>query len=37
MEAGGTISTAIEELLEYNVGHEDSYPRDELVQLIGAM
>ena len=37
IEAGWTITKAVEELLEYNVGHEHSYTRDELVQLIDAM
>lgn len=37
VEAGWTIGKAIEELLEYNVGHEHSYTRDELVQLMDAM
>jgi NAD(P)-dependent dehydrogenase (short-subunit alcohol dehydrogenase family) len=36
-EAGWTISSAIAELLVYNVGHEHSYTRDEPVQLIDAM
>ena len=37
VEAGWTIAKVVEELLEYNVGHEHSYTRDELVQLIDAM
>ena len=37
IEAGWTISRAVEELLAFNVGHEHSYSRDELVELIDAM
>jgi len=36
-EAGWTIAKAIEETLALNVGHEHSYTRDEIVQLIDAM
>lgn len=37
VEAGWTISRSVEELLIFNVGHEHSYTRDELVELIDAM
>lgn len=37
IEAGWTMAKAVEELLEYNVGHQHSYTRDELVALIDAM
>ncbi len=37
LEAGWTISKAIDEMLALNIGHEHSYTRDELVQLIDAM
>lgn len=36
-EAGWTIAKAISEMLDFNGGHEYSYTRDELVQLIDAM
>lgn len=36
VEAGWTIAKAMEELLEYNIGHEHSYTRDELMQLLDA-
>ncbi len=36
VEAGWTISKIIEEMLALNVGHEYSYTRDELVELIDA-
>lgn len=35
-EAGWTIAAAMEELLRLNVGHQNSYTRDELVELIDA-
>jgi NAD(P)-dependent dehydrogenase (short-subunit alcohol dehydrogenase family) len=35
-EAGWTIAAAMEELLRLDVGHEYSYTRDELVELIDA-
>ena len=37
VEAGWTIAKAIEEMLALNVGHEHSYSRDEVVELIDAM
>ena len=37
VEAGWTISRSVEELLIFNIGHEHSYTRDELVELIDAM
>jgi len=37
VEAGWTIAKAIEEMLALNVGHEYSYTRDEIFQLIDAM
>ena len=37
VEAGWTIAKAIEETLALNNGHEYSYTRDELVELIDAM
>lgn len=37
IEAGWTIAKAIDEMLALNVGHEHSYTRDEIVQLIDAM
>jgi NAD(P)-dependent dehydrogenase (short-subunit alcohol dehydrogenase family) len=37
VEAGWTIAKAVEELLAFNGGHEYSYTRDEIVQLIDAM
>jgi NAD(P)-dependent dehydrogenase (short-subunit alcohol dehydrogenase family) len=37
VEAGWTIARSVEELLIFNVGHEHSYTRDELVELIDAM
>ena len=37
VEAGWTIAKAIEEMLVLNVGHEYSYTRDEIFQLIDAM
>ena len=33
-EAGWTVSTAIEDVLRFNNGHEHSYARDELVELL---
>jgi NAD(P)-dependent dehydrogenase (short-subunit alcohol dehydrogenase family) len=36
-EAGWTISKAVGELLAFNVGHEHSYSRDEIIQVIDAM
>ena len=36
-EAGWTIAKAIEETLVLNAGHEHSYSRDEIAQLIDAM
>lgn len=36
-EAGWTIAKAVEETLVLNAGHEHSYSRDEVVQLIDAM
>jgi NAD(P)-dependent dehydrogenase (short-subunit alcohol dehydrogenase family) len=35
-EAGWTIATILEEMLALNVGHEYSYTRDEIVELIDA-
>ena len=37
VEAGWTIAKAIEEMLVLNVGHEHSYTRNEIDQLIDAM
>jgi NAD(P)-dependent dehydrogenase (short-subunit alcohol dehydrogenase family) len=37
VEAGWTIAKAIDEALELNGGHEHSYTRDEVVQLIDMM
>ena len=37
VEAGWTIAKAVEEMLVLNVGHEFSYTRDEIVELIDAM
>lgn len=37
VEAGWTIAKAIDEMLALNVGHEHSYTRDEIVQLIDAL
>ena len=37
VEAGWTIARSVEELLIFNIGHEHSYTRDELVELIDAM
>jgi NAD(P)-dependent dehydrogenase (short-subunit alcohol dehydrogenase family) len=37
VEAGWTIAQAITEMLALNLGHEHSYTRDEIVQLIDAM
>ena len=37
VEAGWTISRSVEELLIFNIGHEHSYTRDELVELIDTM
>mgnify|MGYP003633305485 CR=1 FL=1 len=37
VEAGWTIAKSIEELLALNVGHEHSFSRDEIVDLIDAM
>lgn len=37
VQAGWTIGKSVSELLEYNNGHEFSYTRDELVELIDAL
>lgn len=37
VEAGWTIAKAIEEMLALNLGHEHSYTREEIGQLIDAM
>lgn len=37
VEAGWTIAQATEEMLNFNIGHEYSYTRDEIVELIDAM
>ena len=37
VEAGWTIAKATEEMLALNLGHEHSYSRDEIAQLIDAM
>lgn len=37
VEAGWTIAKIVEEMLVLNVGHEYSYSRDELIELIDAM
>jgi NAD(P)-dependent dehydrogenase (short-subunit alcohol dehydrogenase family) len=37
VEAGWTIAKSVEEMLALNVGHEYSYSRDEVVQLIDAL
>ena len=37
VEAGWTIARSVEELLIFNVGHEHSYTRDEVVELIDTM
>jgi hypothetical protein len=37
VEAGWTIAQAVQELLAFNIGHEYSYSRDEIVELIDAM
>lgn len=37
VEAGWTIAKATEEMLALNLGHEFSYSRDEIVELVDAM
>lgn len=37
VEAGWTIAKIVEEMLALNVGHEHSFTRDELVEVIDAM
>ena len=37
VEAGWTIAQAVEEMLAFNVGHEYTYSRDEIVELIDAL
>lgn len=37
VEAGWTIAKATDELLSFNIGHEHSYTRDEIVELIDAI
>jgi NAD(P)-dependent dehydrogenase (short-subunit alcohol dehydrogenase family) len=37
VEAGWTIAAAVDEMLALNVGHEYSYSRDEIAQLIDAL
>lgn len=37
VEAGWTIAKATEEMLDLNLGHEYSYSRDEIIELIDAM
>lgn len=37
VEAGWTIAQSVEELLAFNVGHEHSYSRDEIVELVDAL
>lgn len=37
VEAGWTISKAADELLSFNAGHEHSYTRDEIIELIDAI
>ncbi|HNP62412.1 MAG TPA: hypothetical protein PKH39_00675 [Woeseiaceae bacterium] len=37
VEAGWTIAKSIEELLALNVGHEYSFSRNEIVEMIDAM
>ena len=37
VEAGWTIAQAVEELLAFNVGHEHTYSRDEIVELVDAL
>lgn len=37
VEAGWTIAQAVQELLAFNIGHEHSYTRDEIVEVIDAM
>ena len=37
VEAGWTISKAVEEMLDLNLGHEYSYSRDEIMELVDAL
>jgi len=37
VEAGWTIAQAVQEMLSLNIGHEYSYTRDEIVEVIDAM
>ncbi len=37
VEAGWTIAQIVEELLAFNIGHEYSYSRDEIVELVDAL
>jgi len=37
VEAGWTIAQAVQELLAFNIGHEHSFTRDEIVEVIDAM
>ena len=37
VEAGWTIAQSVQELLAFNIGHEHSFTRDEIVEVIDAM